>query len=148
MHRCGDDIAYMVASHLNMAGGVGGIGKLEAAINPIDGKYIYSIDCKNLANNETPSVLLTKEYGIKNSDVSFKGGCNRKQILFDYLGRPHFRNTTYASATNSVPTFFNNLMTRDCDLIFNVGGDVINDTFTIRIEAETGYAYIVGQDAS
>jgi type II secretory pathway pseudopilin PulG len=153
MQRCGNDIAYIVASDLNMAGGgITGIGRTESAINPMDGKYIYSADCENLASNETPSVLLTKQYGIKNSDVSFSGGCNRKQILFDYLGRPHYRNTTYASAINSAPTFFNNIMTLDCDFTFVVGvdedNDGLNDTFTIRIEAETGYSYILGQEAS
>ena len=147
MQRCGNDIAYMVASDLNMAGGgITGIGKTEAAINPVDGKYIYSSDCENLAKDETPSVLLTQKYGIKNADVSFSGGCNRKQILFDYLGRPHYRNTTYATATDTSPTFFNNIMTRDCDFTFKVGKD--NDSFTIRIEAETGHAFIVGQEAS
>jgi len=145
MKKCGDNIAYRVGSDMNMAGSVNGIGKSEAAINPVDGKYIFSTNCSNLDNDETPSVLLSKKFGIFNSDVFTSGGCSSKQILFDYLGRPHFRNTTYGSATDSVPTYFNNLMTQDCIFTFNMSD---GETFKIKIEAETGHSYIVGQNNS
>ena len=152
MKSCGDDIAYRVGSDRNMGGGVNGIGKNESAINPIDGKYIFSEDCSNIDVDETPSVLLTKKFGIKDSGVTQSGGCDRNQILFDYLGRPHFRNTIYATSTNTNPRYFNDIMVTDCNFTFELqtdqDNDGINDSFSIIIEAETGYSYIVGQPNS
>ncbi len=143
IRRCGDKIAYRVGSDTNLGGGVNGISKSESAINPIDGKYIFSKDCSNLAVDETPSVLLTKRFGIKNSGVITSGGCDRKQILFDYLGRPHYKNTTYNSPD------FSNIMQQDCNMTFiletDQDSDGIDDNFTITIEAETGHAYIIGE---
>jgi len=154
MKKCGDNIAYRIASDTNLAGGVDGIAKIESAINPIDGKYIFSSDCSNIANDETPSVLLSKKFGIYDSGVIASGGCDRKQILFDYLGRPHSRNTSYAAATNAAPNYFNDIMTADCNLTFRMSTDVNNDgvidnndSFTITIEKETGHSFIVGQEA-
>jgi prepilin-type N-terminal cleavage/methylation domain-containing protein len=136
---CGDDVAYRVGSDISMGGGVSGLGKSESAINPIDGKYIFSEDCSTLDSDETPSVLLTKKFGIKNSDINPTGGCDRKQILFDFLGRPHFRNTTYATPD------FNNIMTEDCNMTFTMSD---GESFSIIIENETGYSYIEGQESS
>jgi len=145
MQRCGTDIAYMVGSDTSFGGGVNGLGKGESAINPVDGKYIFSNDCQNLDSDETPSVLLSKKFGILDSGVTPSGGCDRKQILFDYLGRPHFRNTTYNNPD------FSNIMTSDCNLTFTLqtdqDNDGVDDSFTITIEAETGKAFIVGQEA-
>jgi prepilin-type N-terminal cleavage/methylation domain-containing protein len=146
MKACGDDIAYRVGSDTSLRGGVNGIGKGESAINPADGKYIYSDDCSNIANDETSSVLLTKKFGIKNSGVVADGGCDRRQILFDYFGRPHYRNTSYNTP------FFQNIMREDCNLTFTLStdqdGDGNPDSFTITIEAETGHSFIVGQENS
>ena len=144
--RCGDNIAYRVGSDISLAGGVNGISKSESAVNPTDGKYIFSKDCSNLADDETPSVLLTKRFGIKNSGVITSGGCDRKQILFDYLGRPHSKNTTYNSPD------FSNIMQQDCNMTFilerDQDGDGVDDNFTITIEAETGHAFIIGEPNS
>ena len=145
MKKCGDDIAYRVGSDINMGGSINGIGKSESAINPIDGKYIFSTDCSNLDKDETPSVLLSKKFGIHNSDVLPSGGCTTKQILFDYLGRPHFRNTTYASATDIVPKYFDNIMIEDCIFTFNMPD---GESFKIKIEAQTGYSFILDQENS
>jgi len=139
--KCGDDVAYRVASDGDFGGGINGIGDKEAAINPIDGKYIYSKDCSNLKNDETPSVLLSKKFGIKNSGISTDGGCKaHRQILFDYMGRPHSGNTSYKSNPNFV-----NIMTKDCNMTFTMSD---GDTFSIIIEHETGYAYIEGEENS
>ena len=150
MESCGNDIAYKVGSDISMGGGVNGIEKTESAINPIDGKYIFSEDCENIDTDETSSVLLSKKFGILDSGVSQTGGCDRNQILFDYLGRPHSRNTIYASATDLNPRHFDNIMNEDCNFTFTMqtdqDGDGNNDTFTITIEAETGHAFIVGQE--
>jgi type II secretory pathway pseudopilin PulG len=141
----GVNIAYRVASDSDMGGTINGIGKAESAINPVDGKYIFSANCSNLDTDETPSVLLSKKFGIYNSDVSTTGGCSTRQVLFDYLGRPHTNNTTYGTATNAVPTYFDNIMTQDCNFTFNLSD---GEQFTITIEAETGHSFIVGQENS
>jgi len=146
MEICGDDIAYRVGSDISLGGGVNGLSKYESAINPVDGKYIFSDDCQNLATDETPSVLLSKKFGILASGVTASGGCDRNQILFDYLGRPHFRNTTYNNSD------FSNIITSDCNLTFTLStdqdNDGVDDNFTITIEAETGHSFIVGQENS
>jgi prepilin-type N-terminal cleavage/methylation domain-containing protein len=147
MKACGNDIAYRVGSDTSLGGGINGIGKTEAAIDPINGKYIFSNNCSNIANDESPSVLLTKKFGITNAGVNNSGGCTGRQILFDYLGRPHFRNPTADNTPN-----FSNIMTQDCNLTFTMStdqdNDGANDTFTITIESETGHAFIVGQNNS
>jgi prepilin-type N-terminal cleavage/methylation domain-containing protein len=146
MRACGDDIAYRVGSDRSLAGGINGISKEESAINPADGKYIFSQNCSSIASDETPSVLLSKNFGIKNSGVVPSGGCTTKQILFDYLGRPHFKNSTYTTPN------FQNIMKTNCNLTFTLQTDQDNDgnpdSFTITIEAETGHSFIVGQNNS
>jgi prepilin-type N-terminal cleavage/methylation domain-containing protein len=140
LKKCGDDVAYRVGSDTNFGGGVNGIGDKEGAINPIDGKYIYSKNCTNLDKDETSSVLISKKFGIKNSGIIPTGGCTKKQILFDYLGRPHSKNTSYKTNSNFV-----NIMTKDCNMTFTMSD---GDSFSIIIENETGYSYIEGQENS
>jgi len=152
MEACGDDIAYKVGSDISLGGSVNGLSKAESAINPVDGKYIFSDDCQNLATDETPSVLLSKKFGILASGVIASGGCDRNQILFDYLGRPHSENTTYASSSNINPQYFHTIMQEDCNFTFTLqtdqDNDGVDDNFTITIEAETGHSFIVGQENS
>jgi type II secretory pathway pseudopilin PulG len=121
-----------------------GFNKNESAINPIDGKYLYTVNsCKNLQENESPTILISKRFGINR--VRKYGGCSRVQhIAFDHLGRPHHQVASYGVAD------FSKVMTRDCRLKFEMSIDVnsdgeINgdDSFSIKIEAETGYAYII-----
>ncbi len=144
MKACGDDIAYRVGSDIGLDGDINGISKVESAISPINGKYIFSADCENIASDETDSVLLSKKFGIYNSGVTVSGGCDRKQITFDYLGRPHTQ-SGYANAD------FSHIMTSDCNMTFVLStdsdNDGVDDNFTITIEAETGHAFIVGEEA-
>ena len=130
------------------------IDKDESAVNPMDGKYLYTNgSCKNLASNESPTVLLTKKFGIHNISLT---GCaipsgsttSAKQIAFDYLGRPHRGVGGY----NSVSKQFTKKVRTDCKLTFTLSidedDDGVDDTFSIIIERETGHSYIEGQRAS
>ena len=130
------------------------IDKDEAAVNPMDGKYLYTNgDCKNLASDESPTVLLTKKFGIHNIEMV---GCEiapgstttAKHIAFDYLGRPHRGVGGY----NSVSQQFIKKLRSDCRFTFTLStdqdNDGLDDTFSIIIEKETGHAYIEGQLAS
>jgi len=143
LRPCGDDWSYRVGSDTSLKGGGSGLGKTESAINPIDGKYLWAKNCTDLANNESPSVLLTKKFGI--DSINFTPSCGNKIIAFDYLGRPHF-DTNYNSTPN-----FRNILVEDCNLTFTMFTDQDNDgeddKFTITIEKETGHAFIVGQEA-
>ena len=138
------DWSYRVGSNIGLEnGGANAISRDESAINPIDGKYLWSANCDNLANNESPSVHLSKKYGI--SDIKRTNSCGNGQVAFDYLGRPH-TDTNYANSD------FSKIMTQNCNLTFTLStdqdNDGNNDTFIITIERETGHAFIVGQEAS
>jgi prepilin-type N-terminal cleavage/methylation domain-containing protein len=143
---CGTSVAYRVGSDISLGGGgVNGIGTTEAGIDPVDGKYLRTASCSENATNESPSVLITKKYGILNSGVVQSGGCSSRSISFDYLGRPH----TNAGYNNPD---FTHIMTEDCNFTFTLQTDQDSidgdDTFSIIIEAETGHAFIVGQENS
>ena len=141
-----DAYYYRVGSDLDMDGS---IDKSESAINPSNGKYLYTSNtCDDLANDESPTVLLGKKFGIKN--IRRYGGCNQVQhIAFDYLGRPHHQLASYAQAD------FSKYMNKNCRLQFEMSTDInddgeinIEDSFNIIIESETGHAYIEGQEDS
>jgi len=130
------------------------IDRNESAVNPIDGKYLYTNgNCKNLISSESPTVLLTKKFGINNISMQ---GCllptgstsTAKHIAFDYLGRPHRGVGGYNNANQQ----FSKKMISDCNLTFTLStdqdNDGIDDNFTITIEAETGHSFIVGQENS
>ena len=112
--------------------------KNESAINPMDGKYLYTMNkCDDLQNNESPTVLISKKFGINR--IRKYGGCSTVQhIAFDYLGRPHHQIGSYHN------TDFSKIMHIDCRMKFEMSSD---DSFTIKIEAETGHVFIVGQEA-
>ena len=118
----------------------GSIDKKESAVDPSNGKYVYTNgDCTNLASDESPAVIILKKAGVKS--VTRTGGCSGtgQYISFDYLGRPHH-------GSYSTP-FFQNIMTTDCNMTFQMSTDQdnngVDDSFTITIEAETGHSFIV-----
>jgi type II secretory pathway pseudopilin PulG len=121
-----------------------GFNKNESAINPMDGKYLYTINkCEDLDKDESPTILISKKFGI--NKIRKYGGCSTVQhIAFDHLGRPHHQIASYGVAD------FSKIMTEDCRLKFEISSDVNNDgeinsddSFTIVIKVETGYAYIL-----
>ena len=131
------------------------IDKKESAINPINGKYLYSFNtCNNLKSDESPEVLMSKKFGIRKVEMDRKhGGCgiasgrsSSKQIAFDYLGRPHRGVQGYNSASD----FFKKLMVNDCNITFILStdqdNDNLDDNFTITIKANTGHVFVVGQE--
>jgi type II secretory pathway pseudopilin PulG len=110
-----------------------GFNKNESAVNPMDGKYLYTMNkCDDLQKDESPTILISRKFGINR--IRKYGGCaNVQHIAFDYLGRPHHQIGSYGAAD------FSKIMTRDCRIKFEMSTD---DSFTIRIQPETGYAYI------
>ena len=111
----------------------------EAAIDPANGKIMHSS-----ATNASPNIDITKKYGINN--ITFNGCAGKSRstamhIAFDNLGRPH-RGVTQG-AKNNYATYVNN---GDCTITFDA--PAFSSSLTIQIKQETGYAFIVGQDAS
>ena len=137
---------YVVGANNNYGAN---INKNEAALDPINGKYMYTAD-NTINTNESPNVFLSKRYGIKNVDFSACNGqtgaagspgnnTTNRHIAFDYLGRLH---RGVFSATDDMAT----LMHADCTIKFEF--DDGSADLNILIRKDTGYANIVGQNAS
>ncbi|HSR74047.1 MAG TPA: prepilin-type N-terminal cleavage/methylation domain-containing protein [Sulfurovum sp.] len=122
----------------------GNIDKIEAAVDPINGKYIYNNSATPQAD-ESPDIFLNKKYGI--TSISITNGCGNPagtatstlHIAFDNLGRP-FRGVS--DATNNYDRYIN----QDCTLTFSAEDAFPGEPILVNISRETGYAYIVGQE--
>lgn len=121
----GGKLRYRIGADTN---GGGAIDKVEAAIDPINGKYIYN-NSTSLQSDESPNIFLGKKYGI--DSLSLSGGCTSQHIAFDNLGRPFSGITT---ATND----YSKYMTSDCSMTFGFESSDISDLI-ITISKETGY---------
>ena len=138
-----DRYIYRVGSDTDLSGG---INKIEAAIDPINGKYIWADGACNsfddLASNESRDVYLYGRFGVEHiSHSTTSGSCTAQNIGFDFLGRPHSGLKTYKTDGNSS---FQKLMTKDCILTFSMSDGT---NFKIKIKAETGHSFIIGQEA-
>lgn len=124
---------YLIGSDKSYEGNIA--VNTEAAIDPLSGKPMRG-DC--IAGNDgtkSSKIFITDKFGISN--VTFSGSCaNAQHIGFDHLGRLHQSFT--ASAT---PNYASVLHT-PCIITFTHP----NGNFSINIQPETGYAYIVGQE--
>ena len=139
----GENAFYTVSSDTNKNGAV---NKIECAIDPINGKYMYNSSgaFSSIANDESANVFLGHKYGI--DSVTAGGSCSAQHIAFDQLGRTHSGLITTASGTpagNDYATYLNS----DCTMTFGFIDDSIDD-LVITISKETGYASIVGQPDS
>jgi len=131
---------YAVASNIDYGNN---LDQNEAALDPSNGKYMHSSD-EIKDNDESPNIFLTQKYGINTitfNDCHGASNSTANHIAFDQLGRPH-RGVTQG-ATNDYATYINN---KNCQITFE--SPSFSSSFTIEIEQETGYAYIVGQAGS
>ena len=143
--KCSTGAIYNIASDKNLSAS---ITKNEAAIDPINGKYLYATCSSNFqASDTSKNILIGKKFGIKKVTV---GGCSiaqgssgANQIAFDYLGRP------YRGITSVDVSLFQKKVKTDCKVKvymktdINKDGVVNNsDKFEIIVESETGHAYI------
>jgi prepilin-type N-terminal cleavage/methylation domain-containing protein len=141
----GTDRFFMIGSDDNMDGGSSGDFNItEAAKDPTSGKPMFwsnGTACPDGSDGTvSPQIFITKKYGI--NSYSFSGGCSSSQYIgFDHLGRPHV-----GFATSNIPDQ-SSYMSSDCTITFNfIDGDI--SPLQIKINKETGYAYIVGQPDS
>ena len=120
----------------------GDTDKDEAAIDPANGLPMFWLNtssCEDGGDNTvSDTIFLTKKFGIKS--VSGTGGCSGlKHIGFDHLGRPH---VSFSATTSPA---YSSYMSTACTFTFTMSDD---ETFAVTIEPETGYAFIVDQNAS
>lgn len=115
------------------------VSKDEAAIDPINGKYMYNVNGTNSIDaDESPNIFIGKKYGINSLTPS--GGCTGvHHLAFDHLGRVHIG---IGGATNN----YDRYMSSDCNMTFGFVDSL--PPLSIIIEKETGYAYIDGQPDS
>ena len=141
---CEGKAFYAIGSDDNMDGSTNArVDHTEAAIDPANGKLIWATDGASCSGTQSPtdlspSIFIGKKYGV--TTITPSGGCSNKYIGFDHLGRPYASGFTSSSKPNN-----EGLISSQCTFTFalSAGG-----TFTITIQTETGYAYIVGQPDS
>jgi len=120
----------------------GDIDKNESAIDPSNGKPMFwknTDECSEGGDGTvSENIFIYKKFGV--SSIEGSGGCDDVQhIGFDHLGRPH------VSFSGSTTPDYDSYMESNCTFTFDVEG---GESFSIRIEPETGYAHILEQDAS
>jgi len=113
----------------------------EAAIDPINGKYMYSSD-SIIGNDESPNIFLARKYGVKDITFTVGGTDTTKHIAFGHFGRP-FKSGIYSNLNNTYAGYMN----ANCNITIKFEDTNIDDLI-ITITKETGYAFIVGQDDS
>ncbi len=137
-----DRYIYRVGSDSDLSGG---INKEEAAIDPTSGKYIWADGAcdsfDDLEADESRDVYLYGRFGVEGiSHSTTSGSCTTQNIGFDFLGRPHSGLKNYKDDNRAE---FQQRMTKDCTLTFEMKD---GQSFQIKILAETGHAFIVGQE--
>ncbi len=113
----------------------------EAALDPINGKYMYSSD-STIGDDESPNIFIAKRYGVNSVEFKVGGADATEHIAFDHLGRP-FKSGIYSNLNNTYAGY----MSADCNITVQFVDDTIDDLI-ITIEKETGYAYVIGYEDS
>lgn len=143
--QSGGTWSYTIGANNDYATGGTNIDKSEAAIDPINGKYMFNQDPTTPLNDESPNIFITKKYGI--DTVTFnncQGTPNPtdNDIAFDHLGRPH--RGVSNNGSNDYRTY---VKTGDCTITFTFESSGITP-LVLNIAQETGYAYIAGREDS
>ena len=123
---------YSVGSNMDYATS---LDKDESAIDPVNGKYMYSGDASPADSDESPAIFLTKKYGINTvtfNDCSGSSGSTARHIAFDNLGRPH---RGVFGGENNYRTLVTN---KDCIITFTFIDSDITD-LNITITRQTGH---------
>ena len=148
IEKCTDNgIFYYIGSDKDYGGGINTSASNPEYINdPANGLKMMGANnqpCETTTNNgASNNIFLTKNYGIKNGDISIDCGDNDNQYIgFDYLGRPH------NGFTGSSSPDYSSLLHTNCKITvnFSESGD---DPINIIIEKGTGHAYIEGEPDS
>ncbi len=118
-----NDWYYVVGRDMNHNGGV---DKSGTAVNPSDGKKMFTLNSCTLQTDESDQILISKKYLI--DTIEFSNECGDNQyIAFDNLGRP-YQSTMGNDALD--------LLDNDCNITFKSS----DGEFSIVVTQETGYA--------
>ena len=124
--RCSSTIGgmyYVVYS--DTSGGTSHFKKSECLKDPLTNKYLYSgSDCQ-ASKDESKYILLTKEFGVTNVDISCNSTSSLGQISFGYDGK------VYSKLGNSPIE-----ITDQCQIKLY---DKQNNFITIVVEPKTGF---------
>ncbi len=143
---CEDKPYYAIGTDDDMGGSSNGRVDLnESAIDPANGKQMWAHDGATCEGSHTlsdlsPNDFIGKKYGIVKGSPTPSGGCTNKYIGFDHLGRPYNSGFVNSSTPDNAGR-----ITSECILTFTLTN---GKTFAIKIEPETGYAFIDGQPDS
>ena len=118
----------------------GNIDKTEAALDPLNGQYMYN-NSANPQDDESPNIFLNKKYGITSIEITdgcgiANGTTSALHIAFDNLGRP-FRGVS--DATNNYDKYVTD---QNCTLTFSAANAFPGNPIIVTIARETGYVSI------
>ncbi len=125
----GGNWIYGIGSDKDLGGNFNGN---EYAIDPLSG---LPMNGNNTSNDSSVSPK-TKIFKKGISAIAFSAPCGGSTIGFDRFGRPH------QGFFGSTSPNYNSVLNAACNITFTHP----NGNFIIRINPETGYAFIVGQE--
>lgn len=130
--RCNKNVGglyYIIYSDKNKTGHAG----LEDTLNdPLTNKKIYSTNKCEYRENTSKYVLLTKEFGIKEVEVSCNNTSSLGQISFGNDGKVYSRLSSYANENSEYE------INARCTIKLI---DEENDSIELFIEPEVGFTY-------
>ena len=152
IEKCSDEgIFYYISSDKDYEGDIDDSSSYSEVItDPSNGKKLMgdnAAPCETKVNNNaSPNIFLTKQYGIKDGDITFSncGSGSGKYIGFDYFGRPH---RGFAGNSGSTTPDYSSLIRTECNITVNFSKSNL-DPVSFIIEPGTGHIYIDGQPDS
>ena len=130
--KCSKNIGglyFIVFRDLNHKGSP---NKTECLKDPLSNKYLYShYDC-DPSQDESKYILLTKEYGITDINISCNSTSTLGQISFGYDGKVYSRLGTKPQDINKYE------INKICSITLT---DEYNNSATIKINPKTGYIF-------
>ena len=130
--RCDKNVGglyYSIYSDINKTGHPG----LEESLNdPLSNKKVFSTNKCEYRNNTSKYVLLTKEFGIKEVDVSCNTTSSLGQISFDNDGKVYSKLSSYDNE------HFEYELDSRCKITLK---DYKNDSLELFIEPKTGFVH-------
>lgn len=134
--RCREDVGglyYVIYSDTNMTGHP---SLDESLLDPLSNKRVYSTNQCELSSNTSKYVLLTKEFGIEDINVSCNETTSLGQISFGNDGNVYTKLSNYEFSQNDYR------LENSCEILLKSQN---NELSTIIVEPKTGFIYIKNQ---
>jgi len=131
--RCNKNIGGLYYSVYSDENKTGQVSLDEALADPLNGKKIYSTNRCEYRDNTSKYVLLTKEFGIKDVDISCNSTTSLGQISFGNDGKVYSKLSAYDNQSDEYE------INSTCIIKLI---DEQNNFIDVQIEANTGFAHI------